>query len=362
MAVRRDSNGRWRYRKVVKLPDGSTERISGTPTLNTRRDAERAERDHIERMFKPAAPPAREVISFRDFAEQQWLPTYPRAAGNRATTTREKQMHVRVHLVPRLGDVPLHEVRGRVVDRFFAELTGAGLSPKTRKNIGATLNKMLGTATEWGLIEAPPRLPRIRVPERQFDFLTPEESERLLAGARTPEARLLILFALRTGARASEQLALRWGDLDWVSHKVGFARSAIRGEEGPTKSGRVRYVPLTPELEAALRASRHLKSQLVFCRQDGKPLTLWQLHTALETACRRSGLREVRWHDLRHSFASQLAMRGLPLRRVQEWLGHSSIQMTMRYAHLAPGGDAHLIAMLDTRTGLGIDHNEAAER
>jgi len=89
----------------------------------------------------------------------------------------------------------------------------------------------------------------------------------------------------------------------------------------------VRHVPLTPELEAELKASRHLKSQLVFCRPDGKPLTLRQLHNVLETACRRSGLREIRWHDLRNSFASQLTMRGLPIRRVQEWLGHSSIQM-----------------------------------
>lgn len=170
----------------------------------------------------------------------------------------------------------------------------------------------------------------------------------MISGARTPDARLLILFALRTGARASEQLALRWGDIDWHGHKVVFQRSSIRGVEGPTKSGRVRHVPLTPELEGELRGARHLKSQRVFCRADGKPLTLWQLHNVLETACRRSGIRDIRWHDLRHSFASQLAMRGLPIRRIQEWLGHASIQMTMRYAHLAPNGDAHLIAMLDT--------------
>jgi hypothetical protein len=205
MAVRRDSNGRWRYRKVVKLPNGSTERISGTPTLNTRRDAERAERDHIERLLRPTVAPTREVMSFREFAEKHWLPTYPRAAGNRATTLREKETHLRVHLVPRLGTVPLHEVRGQVVDRFFAELTAAGLREKSRKNIRATLNKMLVTAVEWGMLEVLPRLPRIRVPERQFDFLSPDESEQLLEGARTREARLLVLFALRTGELATPE-------------------------------------------------------------------------------------------------------------------------------------------------------------
>jgi integrase len=58
-------------------------------------------------------------------------------------------------------------------------------------------------------------------------------------------------------------------------------------------------------------------------------------------------LREVRWHDLRHSFASQLATAGVPLRQVQDWLGHSTINMTMRYAHLAPGGGANLIRALE---------------
>lgn len=92
MAVRRDRSGRWRYRIVVKLPDGRTERISGTPTLNTRREAERAERDHVQRTLNPA-PVQREVIGFREFIEKHWLPTYPKAAGNRATTLREKEQY-----------------------------------------------------------------------------------------------------------------------------------------------------------------------------------------------------------------------------------------------------------------------------
>jgi site-specific recombinase XerD len=80
---------------------------------------------------------------------------------------------------------------------------------------------------------------------------------------------------------------------------------------------------------------------------DGSPFTLWQLHERLWGACRRGGLRKIRWHDARHSFASQLVIAGAPLRQVQEWLGHSSITMTMRYAHLAPGGGREFMAALD---------------
>jgi len=92
--------------------------------------------------------------------------------------------------------------------------------------------------------------------------------------------------------------------------------------------------------------------KLVFCRQDGQPLKIGQLHERLWSACRRAGLREIRWHDLRRSFASQLAIAGVPLNQIQLWLGHITINMTMRYAHLAPGSGASLIAALETPTSV----------
>jgi site-specific recombinase XerD len=104
---------------------------------------------------------------------------------------------------------------------------------------------------------------------------------------------------------------------------------------------------MTQSLEAALKAMRHIKSQRVFCNADGKPLSIYQLHERLWGACRRAGLRKIRWHDCRHSFASQLVIAGVPIRQVQEWLGHSTILMTMRYSHLAPDGGHEHIAVLD---------------
>jgi site-specific recombinase XerD len=98
---------------------------------------------------------------------------------------------------------------------------------------------------------------------------------------------------------------------------------------------------------AALKSIKHLKGPLVFCREDGQPYSLWQLHERLWGACRRAELRKIRWQDCRHSFASQLVILGTPLRQVQEWLGHSTIMMTMRYAHLAPGGGKEFMAALD---------------
>jgi len=190
-------------------------------------------------------------------------------------------------------------------------------------------------------------VPGVR-PDPKWDFLSPAESTQLLAAERDPEKRTFLLFALRTGARAGEQLALEWGDIDFANKQVALRRSMALGQVVPTKSGRERRVPFTDELAAALKAHRHLRSKLVFCRDDGSPLTLRHLLTTLRSACRRAGLRQLRWRDMRHSFGSQLAMAGVPLRQVQVWLGHSSIVTTQRYVHLAPGGGRELIGALDS--------------
>lgn len=143
---------------------------------------------------------------------------------------------------------------------------------------------------------------------------------------------------------------LRWLGEGGGSRDVG---SWTRGVTGPTKSGRERKVPMTGALERALKSIRHLRSPLVFCDDGGKPLKIDWLHERLWTALRRAGLRKIRWHDLRHTFASQLMMAGVPVRQVQDWMGHSTITMTMRYAHLAPDGGADLIRALENPPSRG---------
>ncbi len=109
-----------------------------------------------------------------------------------------------------------------------------------------------------------PRLPKVKAPDPKWDFLSPGESMQLLAAEGDPEKRTLLLFALRTGSRAGEQLALEWGDIDFANKQVVLCRSMALGQVVPTKSGRERRVPLTDELVAALKAHRHLRSKLVF--------------------------------------------------------------------------------------------------
>jgi site-specific recombinase XerD len=106
-------------------------------------------------------------------------------------------------------------------------------------------------------------------------------------------------------------------------------------------------VDLTPALAAALRAIRH-RAELIFCNDNGSMLRPGQFHEVLWAAQRRAQLRRIKWHDLRHSYASILASGGMPLFLIRGLLGHSSVKMTERYAHLAASQTAAYMPLLST--------------
>lgn len=359
MSVRREirrspATGTVRERWLVDVDfehaDGRRERVRKVAPVQTRHGAEEYERQLRAAMLDPRrsrskAPP------FGKFVRQRWWPTYPDAAGNGARTRKEKEGHLRLYLQPALDATPLDEITSEVVESLFAALAARGIGPKTRNNVRATLRRILASAVEWGVIDALPHLPHAKVPARETDFLAHEESSRLVAASRDALERAMFLFALHTGARAGEQLAIEWRDVDFDKGNVLIRRSSSLGITGPTKSGHDRAVPMSAALAQALAALVHTRGPLVFCNGDGTALSIGHLHERLWAACRRAGLRRIRWHDLRHSFASQLVLAGVPLGQVQAWLGHSTIAMTMRYAHLAPGQGHEMIRVLDAPRG-----------
>ena len=95
-------------------------------------------------------------------------------------------------------------------------------------------------------------------------------------------------------------------------------------------------MPLSDDALKGLKSQRHLRAELVFCAEGGRELQENECKWPLWRACKRASLRRVGWHALRHTFASHLVMRGVPLKAVQELLGHATIEMTMRYSHLSP--------------------------
>jgi integrase len=155
-------------------------------------------------------------------------------------------------------------------------------------------------------------------------------------------------MALKTGLRVGELLALKWEDLDLVAGKLVVRRTLWNGQEGMPKGGRQRVVPLSHETVDVLKAYRHLRGPYVFCDEGGGRLTHSVVKDVVPSTCRRAGLgKRITTHGLRHTFASHLIMRGASLKAVQELLGHESIEMTLRYAHLTPDVKREAVQLLD---------------
>jgi integrase len=245
---------------------------------------------------------------------------------------------------PRKENATIYAIRKRknVPPRF--------VSLKTINNALAILRKLLAVAEEQGVIDHTPRLRFFKVERPTFDFLDFDEAERLVRAA-DPEWRLLLNTALKTGLRQGELIGLQWTDIDLVRGKLHVRRTIWNGVTVLPKGGPSRSVDLPQSLVYALSAHRHLNGSYVFCQADGSPLTPGLLKWPLDRALRRAGIARdqgrIGWHDLRHTYGSHLAMCGVPLKVIQELMGHASLDITMRYAHLSPETKQNAVQALD---------------
>lgn len=198
---------------------------------------------------------------------------------------------------------------------------------------------------EWGWLEASPlrRVRALREPQGRVRFLDEAERQRLLdACAQSANCFLLpvVVLALSTGARKQELLSLTWREVDFVRERLVLLI---------TKTGERRSVPLTGRALVALQALhtvRRLNTALVFPRHDGKaPI---DIRYAWQQAVRQAGLEDFRFHDLRHCCASYLAMHGASLVEIAEVLGHKTLQMVKRYAHLTEAHTTQVVARMTT--------------
>ena len=145
------------------------------------------------------------------------------------------------------------------------------------------------------------------------------------------------MCALHTGMRKAEILYLRWKQI-----RNGFIYL------NKTKTSESRQIPVNETLNTLFQSlPRHLKSDYIFCNKDGKP---FEVRRSFNTALKKAGIEDFRFHDLRHTFASRLVMKGASLKAVQELLGHKNIKMTMRYAHLSEDFKKEAVRLLDGDT------------
>ena len=161
-----------------------------------------------------------------------------------------------------------------------------------------------------------------------------------------------MLLGGEAGLRCGEMMALRWADVDFAMGQISIKRSDWEGQVTSPKSGKSRTVSMTTRLSTALKEHRHLRSGLVLCQDNGKPLTRQMVQTKAAGPARTFGLREG-VHILRHTFCSHLAMAGAPSKAIQELAGHRSFATTQRYLHLSPSALHSAVKLLENRRGLG---------
>lgn len=155
---------------------------------------------------------------------------------------------------------------------------------------------MLTSAAEWGRMSGGlPLIRWLKSPPSRFSFLSPLEAERVVGAAASPPWRLMLLTALHSGLRLGELVALRWGDVDMERRQLCVQRSSTKGIETSPKNNRIRFVPLTAALTAALRAEVGEPSRYVF-EKRGRPVTHAMAWRALQTACARADVSPIGWH------------------------------------------------------------------
>ncbi len=281
-------------------------------------------------------------VTFAVFAER-WQREYV-AVNNKPSERYTKQIVLRTHLVPMFGQLPLSAITLAKVDQFKQRALERGLAPKSVNNYLTILRKCLSTAVEWEVLAVVPRIRLLKVATPGFRYLSDAEVAALVTAAYGVW-RDMILVGARTGLRFSEMSALDWSDLDLRNGLLTVRHGRVLGQVSSPKNNRIRHVPLTADVRAAL-APRQTATGLVF-ENAGRPVAPQTASVRLHAICERAGIKPHGWHVLRHTFASHLAQRGASLQAIKELLGHSSLTMVLRYAHLAPEYLAQTIRLLD---------------
>jgi len=274
-------------------------------------------------------------VKFNDFADE-YLAIHSKI-NNRSWETGDK-INIKC-LKCFFGDKFLHEITPLMVDMFKIE-RNKDVSNATTNRALALLKAMFNKANQWGRFDGnnPVKGVKFLKEQARLRFLEKEEIAKLIENS-AGYLRSIIILAVNTGMRKGEMLKLKWRDID-------FQRNIIYLYE--TKNGEKREVPMNDTVKTALmKISKNEDSPYIFCNKKGLPYT--DVRKSFFTACSKSGIINFRFHDLRHTFASQAVMSGIDLNTVRELLGHKSLEMTLRYSHLSPDHKKRAVDLLGSR-------------
>jgi integrase len=306
---------------------------------------------------------------------ENWLSTYVDNNCKFSTASGYRQV-CKKHLYPTLGSRTLDQVTRKDIKDLVATWNSHALKKRTILNFLTPLRKMYNHAIDDGTVTANPVskvgmiVKGCKASSVHIEPLTAIEVKALLTTAkeRYPFLYPLFLCAVRTGMREGELIGLQWEDMDFLGSFIEVRHNVVRRQETSPKTNRIRRVDLSPQLQAELLKLKEsllleasMKGQCfpkwVFLTPHGNRMTNEVLRKGFYACLETAGLRRVRFHDLRHTFASLLIQQNANVKYIQQQLGHSSINITLDvYSHLFEGDHRHQVHRLDD------DHSETGTR
>ena len=251
-------------------------------------------------------------------------------------STHSKEESKMKHILEAFGNRKLSQITPRDIERYM-ERRKQTAKPATANREFSLFRHMLSKAVDWGYLKDNPakRVKPFKEPPGRIRFLSQDECERLLDACKCTEGLYeIVLTALETGMRKGELMGLTWDNVDFDRKEIKLFK---------TKNNETRVIPIAEDLLPVLSGLKAKSlSLLVFARPNGTPYG--DPHHRFERVCRLTGIENFRFHDLRHTFASYLAMAGHSAFTIQRLTGHKSIAMAQRYTHLS---ESHIRAAVD---------------
>jgi integrase len=317
-----------------------------------------------------------------------WLETWLEKYAKVGTTARSYEVHalnLRLHVIPRVGNIRLHQLDTDHLQDVYTELL-QHLAPSTVARIRAVTSAALNQAVVAKKLVANPnravKLPKNLKTTRTKEMVvyTEEQIGTLLNAVGDEALHIEVVLGVSTGMRLGEVLAVKWDDIDWKRKTLRVDESSeysqahgVRLKEPKSKAGR-RTIPLTPYALETLRRHRVTQTALrsdkggtwnafgLLCPRDDGDLELVatvsrSFERLMRRVSRETGLPMLTFHQLRHTYASLMLHQGTPIAEVSRLLGHESIVTTLTlYAHLIPGATTEAVA----RYGESIERAMAA--
>lgn len=270
---------------------------------------------------------------------------------------QKKKQRKSIPLIEAFSNLPLRRFNTALVEQLQTDLMNRGLKNSSCNKILNILKHMFAKAVEWDMVESEilkriRKVKLLRDDSKRLRYLSKEECQSLI-NACDQHLRPVVITALNTGARKEEVLSLKWDNVDL---KHGFILLDM------TKNGERKEIPINKSLEATF-LDKSLIRRLDVPHVFHDPVTgkrYRNITHSFKSACRRAGIRDFHFHDLRHTFASHLVMAGVDITTVSRLLGHKSLSMTLRYSHLAPSHMVKAVDILDST--LNGQHSVVGER